>query len=141
MEEHFLTICRTNKSESAIADDALDCALHRHLGLCRGSLLGGMVDIASELPRAQAGATLPVRKCVVKGMEMWVVTHFEVPRPSWPCPFTGGTPVAPQNESLPKCDGMQAPTICHVDAPLLTGLTLGTISPPSPSPRGFQKPC
>ena len=30
-----------------------------------------------------------------------VVTHFEVPRPSWPCPFTGGTPVAHQNESLP----------------------------------------
>ena len=33
-----------------------------------------------------------------------VVIHFEVPWPSWPCPFTGGMPVAPQNESLPKLD-------------------------------------
>ena len=33
---------------------------------------------------------------------MRVVTHFEVPRPSWPCPFTGGTPVALQTEALPR---------------------------------------
>jgi len=46
--------------------------------------------------------------CKHKGKPAYIVagsrgsTHFEVPRRSWPCPFTGGTPVAPQNESLPE---------------------------------------
>ena len=50
------------------------------------------------------------RRCTARGpydstsatTKPTVVTHFEVPRPSWPCHFTGGTPVAHQNESLPN---------------------------------------
>ena len=49
---------------------------------------------------------------LVKGAKVTVVTHFEVPRPSWPCPFTGGTPVAPKNKSLPKSVHSQE-WLCH----------------------------
>jgi hypothetical protein len=48
MEEHLLAISGTNEPESAVADDSLDCALHRHLD-AEGTICGGSINIASEV--------------------------------------------------------------------------------------------
>jgi hypothetical protein len=84
MEEHFLTICRTNEPKSAVADDSLNCALHRHLDLRRGPLVAGQSTLPVKSPLAHVRATLPARKFFVKGMrirkaEGWTICHIESP--------------------------------------------------------------
>jgi len=70
MEEHLLAISRTNEPESAVTDDSLDCALHRHLDLRWGPFVAGRSTLPMKLPRTRVGATVPARKFVVKGVKM-----------------------------------------------------------------------
>lgn len=57
MKEYLLSVRGLNKSKSAVADDSLNCALHRHLD-CVRNLRGEPISIimtASLIPRALCG--------------------------------------------------------------------------------------
>ena len=54
VEEHFLFIGRTYEPESAVANEPLDCALHRHLDFGRGNCRKGR-SICSEVTSLTLG--------------------------------------------------------------------------------------
>ena len=72
VEKHLLPICGPNEAKTAVADDSLDCALHKHLCLRMGTFVAGQstwIRLPVKLPHLRLAATLPARKFFVKGMK------------------------------------------------------------------------
>ena len=72
VEKHLLPICRPNEAKTSVADDSLDCALHKHLCLRMGTFVAGQstwIRLPVKLPHLRLAATLPARKFFVKGMK------------------------------------------------------------------------
>ena|SRR5579862_5485655 len=73
MEENLLTVVRADETESAVADDSFDCALHRHLDWGKTKpVCGGSITSPVKTPLSGVGATLPARGFIVKGTKMGV---------------------------------------------------------------------
>jgi len=90
VEKHLLPICGPNEAKTAVADDSLDCALHKHLCLRMGTFVAGQstwIRLPVKLPHLRLAATLPARKFFVKGMKRVALEGDNMSqRGRWPQP-------------------------------------------------------